>query len=254
MSPLQRSPRRGNNHLGRRLATGLTLLGLIWAGLTLPSIALASEPRQDSTPPATDTLNAQLERALETYRLWCSTCHGNRGQGLTADWLQTWDPRDRNCWQSKCHSFNHPSDGFILPRYIPAIVGASALGNFSSVGNLNAFIRSTMPYQEPGILSEQDYWDLTAYLLRQNGTSLPSSALGPENAPEVRLSDARLPPAGSPTPTGLPDVTPTVVAHTGSAAPSDAGQPVPVWAFVILIVTLAIPLLAGRSEAPSAES
>ncbi len=43
----------------------------------------------------------QLQYGAEVYRLVCSACHGDHGQGLTDAWRATWAPSDQNCWQSK---------------------------------------------------------------------------------------------------------------------------------------------------------
>ena len=65
----------------------------------------------------------QLERGKEAYRLVCSACHAYDGSGLTDEWRATWNVEDQNCWQSKCHGYNHPEDGFYLPDS-PPVVGS----------------------------------------------------------------------------------------------------------------------------------
>jgi cytochrome c5 len=105
----------------------------------------------------------------EIYRLVCRDCHGDKGQGLTDEWRATWNPDDQNCWQSKCHASNHPVNGFELPRYVPAIIGPSTLLRFQDVADLQAYIKVNMPWHAPGSLTDQEYWQLTAFLVRENG-------------------------------------------------------------------------------------
>lgn len=105
----------------------------------------------------------------EIYRLVCRDCHGDKGQGLTDEWRATWAPKDQNCWQSKCHASNHPPEGFILPRYVPAVTGPTVLSRFKEPADWYEFIRTNMPFHNPGSLTDEEYLQLTAYLIRENG-------------------------------------------------------------------------------------
>jgi hypothetical protein len=111
----------------------------------------------------------QADYGEKAYRLVCGACHGNRGQGLTDEWRAQWPPEDQNCWQSKCHAPNHPPDGFIVPRYVPPVLGPNTLLRFGTVLELHDYIYQAMPWQEPASLSEKEYWDITAYLVRERG-------------------------------------------------------------------------------------
>lgn len=129
-------------------------------------------------------------------------CHGDRGQGLTDEWRQAWDPPDRDCWQSGCHNPHHPPDGFVFPKVVPAVVGAGLLDQFQTAANLHAFIKSRMPFQAPGSLKDDEYWQLTAYLLRLNGYSVPFSLLDEQTAQRIPLVSQPVP--ASPKPVYIP--------------------------------------------------
>jgi hypothetical protein len=133
----------------------------------------------------------QLQLGWETYRLWCSACHAYSGEGLTAAWISTWAPDDQNCWQSKCHSLNHPDDGFLLPHSVPAIIGPGILGHFKDGATLFRYVSSLMPYQEPGVLSGEQYYAVLAHVLNANGIDYGSEALGPENIGDVLLQTSQ---------------------------------------------------------------
>lgn len=130
---------------------------------------------------------SQVDAGAEIYRLVCSTCHGDRGQGLTPDWLATWNPKDRNCWQSKCHASNHPPDGFVLPSTVPAITGPDFTGHFQNALELQAFIQARMPYHAPGSLQPDEYWQVTAYVLLLNGFELGDQLLDPITAAAILI-------------------------------------------------------------------
>lgn len=150
---------------------GAVLLGEGSAGLITP----VSSPTPSPTPeeswlilPPMPAGATQADIGAEIYALVCRDCHGDRGQGLTDEFRATWAPQDQNCWQSKCHAPNHPPEGFDLPRFVPAIIGPNTLTRFESAADLLAFIGANMPWHNPGSLINEEYWQLTAYILREN--------------------------------------------------------------------------------------
>lgn len=127
---------------------------------------------------------SQLEYGAEVYRLVCKACHGDKGQGLTDDWRAQWEPQDQNCWQSKCHALNHPPDGFYLP-ISPAVVGPP-LKIFETALDLYSFIRKYMPWHNPGSMTENESWSVTAYILKINNID-PGPELNADTAAQIRL-------------------------------------------------------------------
>ena len=130
----------------------------------------------------------QADYGAEVYRLVCKACHGDRGQGLTPDWIVQWAPDDQNCWQSKCHSANHPPDGFVLPRDIPPAIGATVASRFTDGLQLQRYIAATMPWHAPGTLESEEYWQVTAYLLAQSGVEIGNATLNEENAASYTMT------------------------------------------------------------------
>lgn len=125
----------------------------------------------------------QIEKGAEIWRLVCQDCHGDVGLGLTKEWIAQWDPSDQNCWQTKCHATNHPPEGFVLPQYVPPLVGDTALTQFRSASDLQAYMRAKMPWHKPGSLQDGEYWDLTAFVLDMNGIGpLPPQLDGQQGA------------------------------------------------------------------------
>ena len=155
----------------------------------LAPVAMASPTRESwlilPELPATAT---QADIGAEIYRLVCKACHGNQGQGLTDEWRAQWNPQDQNCWQSKCHASNHPPEGFILPRYVPPLVGPNTLSRFETTLDLYHYIRINMPWHNPGSLQEAEYWQLTAYLAGKHQITWGDLPLDEERAAKLLLS------------------------------------------------------------------
>ncbi len=141
----------------------------------------------------------QAKQGEQIFAGYCSTCHGDRGQGLTAEFRATWPPQDQNCWKSKCHADNHPPGGFILPKAVPAIIGPRTLQDMMTAQNLHDFISKNMPYQAPGLLNKDQYWAVTAYLLRQRGIAADGQVLNDTNAARIQIK-----PEAPPAPQGVP--------------------------------------------------
>lgn len=200
----------------RGLPFGVAGVALILVATTVPAFAGAVRPQSG------DAFQEQLAAGRETYRFWCASCHAYTGEGLTPAWISTWGPDDQNCWQSKCHAINHPPDGFVLPRSIPAIVGPKALGLFQNGAALFAYVSSLMPYQEPGILSDEEYYAVLAHVLRLSGIDYGSEPLGPDTIDAVRLVAATgaAPVPVEPESFPPPAMPPSAAAHDPSAAPN----------------------------------
>lgn len=138
----------------------------------------------------------QADHGAQTYWLLCLPCHGDRGQGLTDEFRETYPPEEQYCWERGCHGERPYELGFTLPMRIPALIGSqAALGKFTTAARLNAYIMVAMPYWKPGSLTEEEGWLVTAFLLRGNGVQLDEN-LDDSNAEGILLS----PPQLSPTP------------------------------------------------------
>ena len=162
-------------------------------GEWLPQMIATLQPGQVSTPdrlapPPTVFPPGQADLGAQVYYQVCMVCHGDRGQGLTDEWRNVLPPPDNNCWQSKCHAANHPVGGFVFPHLVPAVTGAGFLVSFGNAGKLHDFIQSKMPWQAPGSLKPDEYWDLTAFLMRLNGYKPGAAVLDAQSAVQIDFS------------------------------------------------------------------
>jgi hypothetical protein len=111
-------------------------------------------------------------------------CHGDVGQGLDA-WRAGLEPPDNNCFEAKCHGPRHPRDGFVIPEYAPVIMGAGILDHYGNAAALHESMVETMPWWNPGYLTEAEYWQITAFLLRANGIDTSNIILDEKNAEAI---------------------------------------------------------------------
>jgi mono/diheme cytochrome c family protein len=108
----------------------------------------------------------QVQAGQQVYSQDCSVCHGAKLEGT--------------------------HEG-------PAL-GPSTLGAYGNAQSLEAFVSSKMPLTAPGSLSDIQYYQVTAYILRQAGLLPAGKALTSDDAASISLtSQTPTPPAGTPT-------------------------------------------------------
>ena len=170
-------------------------IALLFAGLFFDLDKPVSQAASTSMPTpnrlAKPTLPAdpsQADRGAQVYWLSCLPCHGDRGQGLTEEFKQTYPAEDRNCWKSGCHGDHPYQNGFTLPKNIPALIGTGTLQKFPNAMVLRSYIYAAMPFWKPGNLTEQESWQVTAFLLRENKIWTGPGELTASNADRILVS------------------------------------------------------------------
>jgi cytochrome c len=173
-------------------------IALLFAGLffqlgSTSAVALQATPAATQDRLAEPTLPAspsQADHGAQVYWLNCSPCHGDKAQGLTDEFRQQYPEEDRNCWTSHCHGKVTYENGFTIPRVVPALVGPGTLAKFATAQNLYGFIHAAMPFQKPNSLSDEDYYKITAFLLRQNGLIDNQTDVNESNVAQIVVSRA----------------------------------------------------------------
>lgn len=178
----------------RKFWVGLVFVGLLALSATIVLFtrkAVPAEPLSPTFPMTAGRLTepplpanpTQYEWGRYLYWLNCMSCHGDRGQGLTAEFRSLY-VEDQNCWVRGCHAGHVGDQGFPIPRTVPAIISATGkLPPFVTPYKLFEFLRTTHPPQHPGYLPDDQYWAITSYLLVQNNRLSPGQVLGPGARP-----------------------------------------------------------------------
>jgi len=149
---------------------------------TTPTVSSTAAPTADRLlEPTLPPKPSAADSGAQVFWLYCMPCHGDRGQGLTAEFRQLYPPTEQNCWASGCHGERPYEDGFTLPDRIPALIGEGALQRFPSVAALDGFVRAAMPLQAPGSLTAEEFDQVMAFLVRGNG--LPLATAGQSQVP-----------------------------------------------------------------------
>lgn len=176
----------------------LLLAGLFFDGGAGARALQSATPTPDRlAEPTLPALPTQADLGAQVYWLSCLPCHGDRGQGLTDEFRAAYPPEEQYCWERGCHGENPYESGFTLPKTIPAVIGPQALTKFANAAQLNAYVRAAMPFWDPGSLTDEDAWKVTAFLLRQNGLWNGTRELNQSNAAQVIIPGAQVTPAST---------------------------------------------------------
>lgn len=168
------------------LGTALLITSLLMRG-TAHAQEVATPTPDRLAQPTLPALPSQADRGAQVYWLSCLPCHGDVGQGLTDEFRMTYPPEEQFCWESGCHG-NKPYDsGFTIPKTIPAVIGAGALQKFPNAFVLHAYIKAAMPYWRPGMLTDEESWQVTAFLLRENRILSNDTELNETNAAQIMV-------------------------------------------------------------------
>ena len=135
--------------LGSSFAVTMTIVG---AGLVIENSSFANaQERVLSDGVYTD---AQASRGRRVYRQSCASCHAQSLEGGEMG---------------------------------PVLVGEPFLGPWDgeSLGEMMAFVQATMPQDNPGGLSQDDYFDVLAYMLQVNMFPAGEEALTTESLEEI---------------------------------------------------------------------
>ena len=124
------------------------------ASLALVTLPLAAM----SAPSAGDYTKEQAQTGAQIYSATCSVCHGSRLQGGAA------------------------------PALSGAAFGQALTGKYTTTSKLFGLISTQMPVNDPGSLSREQYTQVLAFILAQNGYPAGSAPLDAAHLDEVALS------------------------------------------------------------------
>jgi cytochrome c len=118
----------------------------------------------------------------------CASCHGQRGEGLSAPAIMGVDalpeyPKDPT--MSSDIRSTDPAEQQLRQQLYPG--GAPMREPFRTAADLYNYVSSQMPKKHPGSLGSQDYWKIVTFMLIAHGASVPPEGVDEQNAPSVTI-------------------------------------------------------------------
>ena len=111
--------------------------------------------------------------------------------------------RGEGVWNNVCAQCHGPDS---TNDDAPLLLRPDSLRRFPHAAAAFKYVSESMPSETPGSLTQEEYWDVIAFLLANNGVGAGDAPLGPDTA------------AGTPTRAGA-------ARPGGGAAPAPAGDP-----------------------------
>ena len=180
-----------------------SLLGVLVTIIATPVLAAAQQPQTSSTlpdhfgfgEPAPHALVESIDidvkpdgaglpagrgtaaSGVQLYQERCSSCHGRRGEGGTANPLVGTEPVGIPPFGPEYESWrrSRPDTPMTIGNYWPYAT------------TLFDYIRRAMPTPQPGSLSADEVYGLTAWLLAANGIIDDADVLNAETLPRVEM-------------------------------------------------------------------
>jgi len=169
----------------------VVLLGSSVTALAIALSACSATPLGASEP---NLANAQKKAAPggELYDRECSTCHGKRGEGMTAapavigSGALAEYPRDKSLSTSPAMSNNAQQQAGDSTR--PP--GAPSRDPFRTAQDLFTYVSTQMPLPKSraGSLKPDEYWAITSFILLAHGSSVPEGGVNAGNAASVQIA------------------------------------------------------------------
>jgi cytochrome c5 len=131
----------------------------------------------------------QASDGASVFRANCGSCHGQRGEGVTAPSVMGVDalpvfPRDPS--QSTLASSSAPNEQQLRQQTNPG--GIPIRQPFYTAQDLFQHISAKMPPRRGGSLSPDQYWAVVNFMVIANGTAVPSGGITAQNASKVAIN------------------------------------------------------------------
>jgi len=110
--------------------------------------------------------------------------------------------RGEGVWKSVCAECHGP-DSTNLDA--PLLLHPDSLRRFPTAAAAHKYVSESMPSETPGSLTQEEYWDVLAFLLAQSSVGAGEAPLGPETAGAIPTrgqggAGAPAPAVGAPAP------------------------------------------------------
>ena len=134
------------------------------------------------------TANSKAADGGKLFEQKCASCHGQRGEGITAPAIIGYGalpeyPRESSL--SNNPALNDPSELKLRESARPA--GAPKREPFKNAQDVYSYISQRMPLREAGSLKPEEYWAILNFVLVANGTSVPDGGISSSNASTVSI-------------------------------------------------------------------
>jgi len=133
--------------------------------------------------------NSKAAEGGKLFGQKCASCHGQRGEGITAPAIIGYGalpeyPKESSLANNP--AFNDPSELKLRESSRPA--GAPKREPFKNAQDLYNYISERMPLREAHSMRPEEYWAILNFMLVAHGVAVPSAVVSASNASTVVLT------------------------------------------------------------------
>lgn len=161
---------------------------IVSGALGLAAFGACSSTPRGASDPALALARDQAAQGGALFSAQCASCHGQRGEGLSAPAVMGVDglpeyPKDPTL-SSDIRSTD-PAEQQLRQQLYPG--GVPMREPFRTAADLYAYVSRHMPKKQPGSLSSEEYYQLITFMLIAHGASVPPEGVTAENAGSVQV-------------------------------------------------------------------
>lgn len=167
---------------GRRLRAVTLALGVV-------AIVSCAATQRGASDANVANANAKAGDGGKLFGQQCASCHGQRGEGLTAPAIMGPGalpayPKESSLGNNP--AFADPSELKLRESARPA--GAPKREPFNTAQNVYDYISKRMPMKAAGSLRPDEYWAILNFMLVAHGATVPAGGINASNAATVKVS------------------------------------------------------------------
>ncbi len=158
--------------------------------MTLGFVAIAActaTPRGASDASVANA-NAKAADGGKLFGQQCASCHGQRGEGVTAPAIMgpgALPVYAKESSLARNAAFSDPSELALRENARPA--GAPKREPFNTAKDLYSYVSQRMPMKSPGSLKPDEYWAILNFMLVAHGIPVPEGGVNGTNAGTVSI-------------------------------------------------------------------
>jgi mono/diheme cytochrome c family protein len=169
------------NNARKRLRVVMISLGVV-------AIAACTATQRGASDASVANANAKASDGGKLFGQQCASCHGQRGEGLTAPAIMgpgALPVYAKESSLARNPAFTDPSELALRENARPA--GAPKREPFNTAKDLYSYVSQRMPMKSAGSLRPDDYWAILNFMLVAHGTSVPAGGINASNAGTVSI-------------------------------------------------------------------
>jgi mono/diheme cytochrome c family protein len=156
-----------------------------WVGAA--AVVACAATQRGATDANLATANAKAAEGGKLFVQKCASCHGQKGEGVTAPGIIGYGALPEYPRQSSLASNGALNDPSELQLREWSRAGTPKREAFRNAQDVYNYISQRMPLREAGTLRPDEYWAILNFMLAAHGATVPPEGINSSNANKVPI-------------------------------------------------------------------